>query len=248
MLNLKAIISCLIILSTITSCKDRLSNRLNFSLKDSVLKEHLLAMDSIPYYDTTEINYKVLKAYQNNDTTFFKSLRIEIQKESEYRRRWENSDSCVHLKKINELNADEAYRFFYYPAFCPSPIIATITKRDTNINLHFIVYQSNYDTISCKIITEFNKKLTMKNWEDFSSKLGLADIWGLKRENGMQGFDGTTIRFIGYQKSNPYYNQKEKVCYVHRWEVTTLRDAFDIILKVSKNKKGCVWIEEKSSS
>jgi hypothetical protein len=225
-----------------TSCNQGNNSELKYSIRDTVLKEHLLEIDSLPYYDTTEINYKILRAYQNNDTAFFKNLSSQIKREKEYKNYWSSMDTCIHQQKLQELGVDEAYRFIFLPAFCRTPINMTVTKKGDITNLHFLLFQNKYDTASCKIISEYDKKLTQKEWEEFSDKLLAADIWGLKRENGIHGLDGSTITFIGYQKGNSSFNRPDKISYVNRWEFSTLHEAFTYLLKISGNKKGCYWI------
>jgi hypothetical protein len=227
----------------VTSCTQKDNSDLKYSIRDTVLKQHLLELDSLPYYDTTEINYKVLKAYQNNDTTFFKNLSNQIKKQKEYKQYWSLMDTCIHQPALQDLGADEAYRFVFLPAFCSTPINITVTKKGDSANLHFLLYQNQHDTVSCKVVSEFDKKLTSKEWEEFNDKLSLADIWGLKRENGIHGLDGSTITFIGFEKGNPSFNRPDKICYVNRWEFSTLHDALTFILKISGNKKGCYWVQ-----
>jgi hypothetical protein len=227
---------------TLTSCTQRDNSTSKYSIRDTVLKEHFLAIDSLPYYDTTEINYRVLKAYQSNDTTFFKNLSTQIKKASEYKRYWSSMDTCIHQQNLKDLGVDEAYRFEFLPAFCSTPINVTVTIKGDSANLHFLLYQNKHDTVSCKVISEYDKKMSSKEWEEFNDKLSLADIWGLKRENGIHGLDGSTITFIGYQKGNSSFNRPDKICYVNRWEFSTLHDAFTYLLKISGNKKGCYWI------
>ncbi|MGC4104051.1 hypothetical protein [Ferruginibacter sp.] len=227
----------------ITSCTQKCNDQLKYSIRDTVLKQHLAELDSLPYYDTTDINYKVLKAYQNNDTTFFKNLIVQIKKQKEYSHYGSLMDDCIHQPELNDLGADEAYRFIFLSAFCIEPINVTVTKKGDSANLHFLLYQGQYDTIPCKIESEYDKKLTSAQWEEFSNKLFQADIWGLKRDNGMHGVDGSSITFIGYVKGNPSFNRPDKFCYVSRWEFSTLHDALTLLLKISGNKKGCYWVQ-----
>jgi hypothetical protein len=94
-----------------------------------------------------------------------------------------------------------------------------------------------------RIIMAYNKKLTSKNWEEFSTVLIFADVRGLKRENGVHGFDGCTMNFIGYKKRDSSFSKPGKICFVNRWEFSTLHDALNLVLKIPGNKKGCYWVE-----
>lgn len=237
------LIATLFFLIAFNGCKERYYNNSNPYLRDSLLKEYFSEIDSLPYYDTTDINYRVLRAYQNSDTALLKSLNSQIKKQNEFIRYRSLRDSCIHQKPLQQLDADEAYRFILLPAFCSTPINVTITKKGDSINLHFLLYQIKFDTASCRIISEYEKKLTSEQWQEFSNKLLLADIWGLKPENGIHGFDGSTITFAAYQKGNPSFNRIDKISFGTRWEFSTLYDPLQFILKISGNKKGCYWIQ-----
>ncbi len=225
-----------------TSCQQSEITPVKYSLRDSVLKEHLNTVESLPYYDTAEINFKILKAYQNNDTTFLKSLRTQIAQEKEDVPSWLFGDSCLHQQKLQDMGVDEAYRFIYFPPFCTTPINVTVTRKGDSSNLHFVLYQNKYDTGACRIISEYDKKLTSNNWEEIKSKLRVADIWGLKRINGASGLDGNSLIFIGYQKGDVHFNRPDRYCYVYRWEFSTLGELLVAILKMSGNRKGCFWV------
>ena len=211
--------------------------------KDTALIKYLRTLDSLPYYDTTDLNYKVLKAYKNNDSIFFIELDRKQLREKERSFRYLLQDSCIHLKKLEELGVEQAYRFIYTSPFCGKPIVATATKKGYYFNLHFLIYEPSHDTVPCRIITEFNKKMTSDNWDNFFNKLMFADIWGLKRENGITGLDGSTMTFIGYQTDTTISYIPTKQCYINRWVFSTMREPFDYLLKLSKNKKGCYWIQ-----
>lgn len=229
------------VLILISSCKRSDKPVITFN-RDSALKSYLQFIDTLPYYDTTDLNYKVLQAYQNNDSSFFIKFFKEQKRKEEFLKQWANNDTCVKLKSLEDLGVDQAYRFKYTSAFCSMPIVATVTKKGDIINLHFIVYQTQYDTVHCKIINEINKKMTLHNWEDFYRMLMQADIWGLKRENGISGVDGSTITFTAFENI-PNTSRPARQCYVERWVYSTLSDAFDYTLKLSGNTKGCYWIK-----
>ena len=154
----------------------------------------------------------------------------------------EIASSCIHLKNLKELNCDRAYRFIYHSAFCYDPIVATITKKQDSINLHFLVYHLKHDTTPCRVITEFNRRLTSDNWDNFYNNLENADIWGLKRENGRRGVDGSTLTFMAYE-NEAYVRNNPRHCYIHRWVYSSLNETFDYVLKISGNKTGCYWVQ-----
>src|SRR5258705_11665985 len=108
----------LFLLPFLVCCKESSSPIANVSFKDSILKEHFAQIDSREFYDTTNYDFKVLKAYYKNDTSFFEQMQKNI--EFERKNGNENSyfDSCALLKKLSDLNVDEAYRFQHTESFC----------------------------------------------------------------------------------------------------------------------------------
>lgn len=233
------------LLAVLCSCNHTTNHIPTAAYKDTIVKDHLQYIETVGEYDTTDLNYKVLKAYVKNDTAYFRKLQSDIEENKRFRKQWEVLDSCIHQPKVQELNADKAYRFIYNSAFCPYRINITISKSGDSSNLHFILYQFKWDTASCRIISEYNKPLTDKNWEDFTEAIQKADFWGLKKENGLHGLDGDDIKVWGFEKGDTAYNRQIKFNYVERWLTTksSLADPFHLLLKLSGNKKGCIWVQ-----
>jgi len=213
-----------------------------YSIKDSVLKEHLSTLDSLPYYDTTDINYKVLKAYQNNDTIFFNALHSSIERDRDLKRYWKEIESCIQQPKLEDLNCDESYRFIYSGPFCSLKQITTITKTADTINLNFELYQLKWNSLSCKKIDSSDKKITTRDWEEITRLLDRDDFWGLKRDNNIHGVDGSTLIVIGYVKGGVRHIKGMKYQYVYRWSSSVLKDAFELVTKLSSNTQGCLQI------
>ena len=226
------------------ACTDRPSTTVTYSLKDSVIDKYIKLLDTSGQFDTADINYKILRAYISNDTIFFRKLSRDIDNARKFGLQW-IEDSCVHSIKLQELNADEAYRFIYTASFCPYKLNITVSKKEDNANLHFILYQFRSDTASCRIINEYDKILTKRNWEDIRKAINTADFWGLKKENGLHGLDGDNITVIGYHNVHSSFDRRAKFNYVNRWSLagTTLAEPFNLVLKLSGNKQGCAWIE-----
>jgi hypothetical protein len=148
-------------------------------------------------------------------------------------------DSCVKQTRLQALGVDEAYRFNYHKSFCPYATDVTISNKRDSINLHFILYQQDWEA-TCKIINEFDKKLTIQNWNDVMESLTRADFWGLKRDNGYHGLDGDGLTVTGYKKGMD--NNRDDFHLVYRWDVhrTALIDPFILVLKFSGDKQGCL--------
>ncbi len=227
------------------SCEQTINQISTDSYNDSVAKEYILYLEGLGEFDTTEVNYKVLKAYFKKDASYFRKLRENIEEDKKSRKQWDIVDSCVHLPKVHELNADKAYRFIYSAAFCPYKISITISKKDDTSILHFILYQFKWDTASCRIINEYNRPISNKNWNDFEDAMQMADFWGLKKENGFHGLDGDDLKVWGFEKSDMDFGRLPRFNYVERWLIakSSLADPFQLLLKFSGNKQGCVWIQ-----
>jgi hypothetical protein len=95
---------------------------------------------------------------------------------------------------------------------------------------------------TCHIINQYDRKLTLKNWADITDAISKADFWGLKKENGVYGFDGDNIYVTGYIKGDGSFSGPAKFNYIHRWVTfaTGIGEPFKLILKLSGNKQGCL--------
>lgn len=233
------------LLAVLCSCNQTSNHIPTTSYKDTVVKEHLQYIETLGEFDMTDLNYKVLNAYVKNDTAYFRKLHGDIEEDKRFRQQWDVLDSCIHQPKVQDMNADKAYRFIYNSAFCPYRINVTISKKGDSTNLNFILYQFKWDTASCRIISEYSKPLTEKNWEEFIEAMQKADFWGLKKENGVHGLDGDDIKVWGFEKGDTAFNRPAKFNYVERWLIakSSLDDPFHLLLKLSGNKKGCIWVQ-----
>lgn len=225
------------------SCDRTSESSEKYSLRDTVTKEHLQMLDSSEYTDTTDINYKVLKAYLANDTVFFDRLKMDIAQKNKFKKEYGNNDSCIHQKRLQDLNADEAYRFVYTAAFCDKKLNVTVTRNGDSANLHFILFQDVWLNKECKVLSEYDKKISPKNWQDFSDLMDKADFWGLRSSNGVQGLDGSTLITTGFTRGYRTYEMKSKYNYVYRWGYSTLSEPFHFALKLSGNTQGCLVVK-----
>jgi hypothetical protein len=239
------LISAILLIILSFSCNTKSNRTDNYSLKDTILVKHFEAIESSDDFDSTDLNYKVLKAYVNNDTAFFEKIESGLVEKERYNKQWQYMDSCIHQPKLQSLPVDEAYRFIYSAAFCPYKLQVTVSRKADRSNLHFILYQNQYDTVECKIVTEYDKTLSSKNWEALMNSLSIADFWGLKKDNGVRGLDGNSLTVTGYLKGDSTNNRPAQFNYVYRWvyERTSLKEPFNLILKLSGNKSGCIGFE-----
>lgn len=200
-------------------------------------------IDSLEYTDTADINYKILKAYLSNDTGFFGKLKMDIARKKELRNLYNNNDSCIHQKPLQDLNVNEGYRFVYTGAFCDKILNITVTNNGNSANIHFILFQDVWLNKECKIISEYDKQISPENWQKFLELIDKADFWGLKSTNGRKGLDGSTLITTGFTKGHRTSELTPKFNYVYRWGYTTLNEPFYFILKLSGNTQGCLVIK-----
>lgn len=178
----------------VVRCQQPSSVKQRASLKDSIVKRYLADIDSLDYYDKTDQDYRMLRAYANNDTAFFVEMKRVMDLASEYIYP-PRLDSCVKLKKLSDLSVGEAYRFYHGQSFCDYSQRITITRSGKIVQLHYVEYSNgdghtqtyvrkNGDTIKilpyCVLSKEFKKELSMKDWEGLQQRLFDADYWGLK--------------------------------------------------------------------
>ncbi|MCS3801675.1 hypothetical protein [Niastella sp. OAS944] len=229
----------LFLLPLLFSCNNHTHPKSGASYKDSVLAKYLRFAESSSTIDTTDTNYKTLKGYIKNDTSFFTNLDSELESYIKIDEMSKVRDSCIRQPTLPSLGVDEAYRFNYHKSFCPYTTDVTISIKGDSINFHFILYQQDWAT-TCKIINEYDKKLTIQNWNEIQNALTRADFWGLKKYNGYSGLDGDGLTVTGYRKG--MYNNRDEYHLVYRWSVnrTALIDPFIVALKFSGDKQGCM--------
>jgi len=200
--------------------------------RDTVLANYFALVDSSGKFDTSDMNFKTLKAFYNNDTTYLKQLDTYIQQQKTERRNWDLWQSDIPLPKLNKLNVETAFRFVFSLYGAPAYEVLTITQKDTTRKLHYLYYYHDKDSSKFDKRREFEKRVSEKDWQEVASKLLYADFWGLKSEKDYRGADGNDLTVIGYQK----FDNIERSHYVHRWTNTTLNDAFYYIYYRLLNK------------
>lgn len=213
------------------SCRQPTGIRKPISLKDSVAKKHLALIDSLDYYDTLDEDYRMLRAYVNNDSNYFIEMSERIRAYEEDRKENPRLDTCVHLPKLSNLNVDEAYRFYHNQSFCYYGQRITIARTGDSVWLQYVEYGATdvdrkveYTTPDgirvvgpgCKIENEFEKQLSLKDWEKLEQLIHDADYWGLKEANQETCTDGSRWTIEAFTKKGRYYDNGKKVHRVFR--------------------------------
>jgi hypothetical protein len=208
--------------------------------RDKVLNNYFSITDSSAKFDTSDINFRILKAYHQNDTTALKELDNYIHQQKNARPNWDLWNSDIPLSPLKKLNADVAFRFIFSVADAPAYEVITLTMKDTAYKLHYLYYFHDRQAASFEKRKEFDKKINEKDWQEIAGKLLEADFWGLKSEGNGRGFDGNDLTVIGYQK----WDNMERHHFVHRWMRTGLNDAFYYIYYKLLDKNERVFATE----
>ena len=110
------------------SCQTDTYHKTNFAVKDSFLKKYISIVDTLSYYDTSTLEFKLLRAYSSNDTNTLKKL-VRHFENLNTKPGWQiNMDSCVKQQPFKNINAEEKYLFNYSSAFCPYVTTSIIIK------------------------------------------------------------------------------------------------------------------------
>ena len=238
----------------LASCKEATVSNTHPNFKDSIVKEYLARIDSLDFNDTINYNFKILKAYFKNDTSFF----TQLQKDIDFKRKYANEDtyfdSCFQLKKLSELNVDEAYRFHHSQSFCFYYQTVTITRSRGSVSLHYIETSGSPDGViltlqtkngeksigpRCRLEKEFIKTLTVNDWEILEGYVEDADYWGLKSHNQRSGFDGSSWTIEAYCKQ-PKYLTEQQIHRVYRWSPeNSFKQLGRMFMKLAQEKGMC---------
>lgn len=226
------------ILQTLLSCNRSDSSKSSY--RDTVLSSYFTMVDSSGKFDTSDINFKALKAYYHDDTSYLKVLDSYIKQQKTERNNWDLWQTDIPLPKLSQLNVDAAFRFVFSIYGAPTYEAMTVTQRDTIYKLHYLCYYHDWDSSRFDKRKEFEKPISQKEWQEIVSKLLFADYWGLKNQKDYRGADGNDLTVLGYQK----FDNTERSHYVHRWTNTTLNDAFYYIYYKLLNKNERLFATE----
>jgi hypothetical protein len=158
-----------------------------------------------------------------NDTTFFMKMNKRMNIDTMFSREWSAWDSCVHLPKLSDMTVDEGYRFTHSQSFCPYGQKITITRSGNTVRLNYIEFSNgngqtytykqtdgSFEEIKpyCFIIKQFDKDLSLIDWEELEKRLGNADYWGLISEDHDLDTDGSGWQIDAYSKDPKFYTNQ----------------------------------------
>ena len=213
------------------SCSSTTTKEKQPELRDIVAEKHFTHIGWNEFYDTTDLNYKILKAYRDNDQQALQKLNAELDVQRQDTIHREKIDTCVKLEHLSRMKVDEVYRFRHSQSFCKAVQVVTISKANETYRLHYVEFLSvgdpkesfpiitkNGDTVSmtCIKAKEFEMPITKQEWEGLEKKVELADYWGLKPRNYQFGFDGSSWTIDAFTKRYGYITTQQ-VHSVFRW-------------------------------
>ena len=229
----------------LSTCDKKTPTDSSTNTRDIILNEFLKSIDSMPYYDTSNINYKFLRAYKENDTLRLKKLNVRSKGANVIPWTKKYLDPCANKNDFDTLTADEAYRFEFYSYMCEYFTVATITQRGGFVKASSVVYKNAFrsDSLPCSIAQQNEIHIDNATWLDFKDILFYTDFWGLKEYNNYDGLDGSTLTVLGYQKMfKSMEGSGPNRAHVFRWSrsMDGLTAPFLMILRVCKINSGCI--------
>jgi hypothetical protein len=203
------------------------------------MSKYFQAFDSLPYSDTSDRRFRLLRAYHRNDTSYLQESYNELEGLLKYKDEMLASHICEEPDALNRFNYKEAYRFSYGASFCDTVVNLTIGKYSDSTILELYLYEYNEKQTECRIIKHSRTLVSNDVWEVLINGVRQADFWGLDEENGRHGVDGSGLTVTGYQKPiNAFKGRYKKV---YRWsaEEMTIGILFKNILNISGTTVQC---------
>jgi len=221
------------------ACKTKNESNLNSTNKDTVIKEFLKYTSQIQSYDTSNYNYKIIKAHFYNDTIFLKQVTADIER-SKQQKNTSFPDSIRRHPNIIKMDVDEVYQLNYSETFCNFSFYFTISKKGDSIKLNSVIYQENREPSFLKLFKESEVKLSLANWEEFEHLIEYADFWGLTQYKEFGCCDGDFLSVEAIER-NRFDHRIVKQHKVDRQFVsnTAMYSAYSLLAKFANLKKGC---------
>lgn len=189
------------------------------SFKDSIVRQYLSFVDSATPYDSNNSAYKILKAYMNDDSSFFNKMSRRMTREYHFYKAWAAWDSCVKFPRLSDMAIDEGYRFIHRQSFCPYGQKITITRKGSIVKLNYVEFSNGEGhtfTLQekdgsrvevkpyCVVTKQFDKILSIKEWRELENRLFNADYWGLIPEIPFLSTDGSSWTVEGFEDHFKY--------------------------------------------
>ena len=226
-------------LTLLIACNDKTDRHSSIQDRDSIMTKYFQVVDSLPYFDTLDQDFRLLKAYHTGDTALLRKTYDNLAGLLKYRNEMLDTHICDEPVALNTLNYEEAYRFSYGAAFCNKTAILTIGKSGDSITVDLYLYEYNDKQTECKILKHTTQLADKKTWNVLKNGIEESDFWGLKKDNGRHGMDGSGLTVTGYERPiNAFEGRYKKI---YRWaaEEMTIGILFKNLLELSDTKVDC---------
>lgn len=227
------------LLVLIISCDYKRESYSPVQNRDSIMTKYFQAVDSLPYTDTLEYDFKLLKAYYKGDTAFLKISYDNITELLKHRDKMREYHICEEPPALTTLKYEEAFRFSYGAAFCNKSVNLTIGKSGDSITLDFYLYEFNYEFKECKTIQHDTRNIDKQIWDTLIRGIRQADFWGLKEDNGNHGLDGSGLLVSGYERPINAFKGRYKTIYRWAAEEMAIGVLFKTVLDLAGIKVDC---------
>ncbi|RYY41210.1 MAG: hypothetical protein EOO08_02720 [Chitinophagaceae bacterium] len=238
------------------SCRERAGSARPFE-RDIALVKYSAIMDSIPYTDSNDLTYKVLRAYRQNDTGNLNRILTWANdsyiKRDSVRKLYRSylKNSYPSLAVFKEEGFEESYHFVYQRAFCNQIASVIVGINNDSISSRLVVYDIGYAESSAEGEEDKSKSkiidttiiLNDEERKVFHDGLGRCDFWGLTRSNYTTGVDGSKLYVFGYRSwKDPTDITERGYKEIERWgsEGTALWDWVKSILTRFELKRTCI--------
>ena len=237
---MKAFYRLLFIIITTVSCSSQpTTNQQDHLLKDSVYKEYTQIIVPSLGVDSIHFMTKLLQAYATNDSLALLSSLKTIQNFKDVLVYINANKYAMNPANIQVTNYDEVYSFLYKQPFCDTAINITITHTQDSTWAHSYHLVSVYTDTPYIITKQQTIALSPSDYKLLIDALEHADFWGLKPDNGLDGYGCSNLFIDGYHKtygSNPGKTHTISRCGA---EGTAIGLVFHQIMKKTKTKVSC---------
>lgn len=226
---------CTLLLS---SCKKKVNPQVNIDkTKNALVNEYLRLNDSLVFFDTTEMEFLILKTYMKNDT---ERLKSHIERFGE---RYFQKDTLLlryfltSPKRLSDYDFDEAYRYLYFAPFSGLEYFIVIGRKDTVVTMDFQWNKKRkFDLTISEPTDRIKVTLTRKDWNEFKNAINYADFWGMQYENYKFGFDGSALYVSGYISESCWQGRPLNKT-IYRWNADQTAIFEPLMILLSKSRQ-----------
>lgn len=218
---------------------------------DSLFKVFFSIYDSVTFpYQWENRVYNLLELYVNEHPGTSEYLQQLIWERKNLNYDIDFMYRQLGMKKLEDMDFEEGYRFTMTRAFIPNEIIISVYKYRNKINLDivdFLISDKHVDSIWMKmfrvekIVYQASKELSEEQWLQLKQKIEGAYFWSLSPDDGHMGFDGSNWSVQGRRKD--FFQTRNQYHYVTRWAPRdgSFKDIGLYMLELSRHDAGKIY-------